>query len=86
MKEDRLVADMMHYLIKIPDKTTKQTLCVMPVGMRTKPTKWEEIMNRKFWLINGQHSVAASRLMVEPGRGLDESVIKHVRTWYCFIV
>ncbi len=29
--EQRLTADVLHYLVHMPDKSTKQTLCVMPV-------------------------------------------------------
>ena len=31
VKEDNIVKEMLHYLVNIPDKTTKHTLCVMPV-------------------------------------------------------
>jgi len=31
VKEDNIVHEMMNYLVNIPNKSTKQTLCVMPV-------------------------------------------------------
>ena len=89
VKEDNIVKEMLHYLVNIPDKTTKQTLCVMPVmkkNNRRQPESWDEVKDGQFYIINGQHSVAASKMMMEEGSGVSEEVRNHFRTWNCFIV
>ena len=40
----------------------------------------------QFYIINGQHSVAANKMMMEEGSGVSEEVRNHFRTWNCFIV
>jgi len=54
--EDRLASDVLHYLVHMPDKTTKQTLCVMPTKLmeKPKPEDWDKIAKGEFFLINGQ--------------------------------
>ena len=32
--EDKLVERIMHYLVEMPDKDKKLTLCAMPIGLR----------------------------------------------------
>jgi hypothetical protein len=89
VKEDTIVKEMLHYLVNMPDKTIKQTLCVMPVmphGNKDPPKNWEEVMGGKFYIINGQHSVAASKLMMEEESGVSDQVQKHFKTWKCFVV
>ena len=51
-----------HYLINMPDRSTRQTLCIM-LQTKEKPTSFQEIEDGSFWIINGQHSVEASRSM-----------------------
>lgn len=74
---------MMNYLINMPDKIDKQTLCVMPAVESGEVTKdnWEEIKRGKFWIINGQHSVAASKAMLTESPPILEQILKHFRTW-----
>ncbi len=67
---------MMNWLVNIPDKSTKQTLYVMPVGPMKKPTKWEDIQHGLFYIINSQHSIAASKMMMEEDSGIDEKTQK----------
>ena len=89
VKEDNIVKEMLHYLVNIPDKTTKQTLCVMPVmkkNNRQQPESWDEVKDGQFYIINGQHNVEASKMMMEEGSGVSEEVRNHFRTWNCFIV
>ena len=62
-REDKLVDAMVIYLMNLPDWKARQTLCVMPTNRTEKPTSWEEIKDGNFYIINGQHSVAASRLI-----------------------
>ena len=45
-------------MINMPDKSQKQTLCVMPT-LDFKPTCLADMRACDFWIINGQHSVAA---------------------------
>ena len=52
-KHANIVEDMVNYLLNISDKSTKQTLYIMPVGLSVKPTKWEEIKDGDFYIING---------------------------------
>jgi hypothetical protein len=73
-----------HYLINMPDKTAKQPLCVMS-NTPTRPTSWEEVAEGRFWILNGQHSVEASKSIVLQ-KLCPEPVLKHFRKWNCFIV
>ena len=51
-QKSRIVQDMVNYLTNIPDKSTKQTLCVMPVGLKEKPKTWNDMENCNFYIIN----------------------------------
>ena len=73
-REDKLVDAMVIYLLNLPDRKALQTLCVMPTNRTSKPTSWEEIKDEEFYIINGQHSVAASRLIMQVGSGAEEDV------------
>jgi len=84
--ETHAVESMMNWLVNMPDKSTKQTLCVMPVGLTKRPTKWEDVEHGLFYIINGQHSVAASRMMMEDNSEIDETTQKEFEKWNCFIV
>ena len=68
----------------MPDQNKKLTLCAMPIGLKEKPKTWEEISHLQFHMINGQHSVEASKVM----RGMDilEKTKKKFAKWDCFIV
>ena len=52
----------------------------------SKPTLWEEIKDGEFYIINGQHNVAASKLITQVGNGVDEDVKSDFRAKSCFIV
>ena len=84
--EKRLASDMLHYLVHMPDKSMKQSLCVMPVNETRKPERgdWDRRKNDEFYIVNGQHSVSASKMMVE--MDLDESILKHFLECDCYIV
>ena len=73
-REDKLVDAMVIYLLNLPDRKARQTLCVMPTNRIEKPTSWEEIKDGNFYIINGQHSVAASRLITQVGSGADDDI------------
>ena len=57
--KERGMEQMHNYFLNMPDRTAKQTLCVMPQTSE-KPTSWDDIKDGRFWIINGQQSVAAS--------------------------
>jgi hypothetical protein len=81
--EEKGMLNTKHYLVNMPDPLVKQTLCVMP-DTNEKPQSWEEIVAGKFFIINRQHSIAASKDMQTSGR--PEDIVKHFREWNCFIV
>ena len=85
-KQANIVEDMVNYLLNIPDKSTKQMLCVIPIGLREKPIDWEEIKDRNFYIINGQHSVEASKFIFDDTNNVDPEEREHFRKWNCFIV
>ena len=85
-KQTNIVEDMVNYLLNIPDKSTKQTLCVMPVSHSKKPTEWEDIKGGLFYIINGQHSVEASKFMLDDKNNVDKDERKNFRIWNCFVV
>ena len=85
-QESRIVQDMVNYLTNIPDKSTKQTLCVMPVGLKEKPKTWSDMENCDFYIINGQHSVEASKFIVDEKNEIAEDICKHFQKWNCFVV
>ena len=60
-KENRIVKELVNWLLNMPKKSTRQTLCVMPVGFNEKPTEWKDIEKGNFFIINGQHGVEASK-------------------------
>ena len=72
-----------HYLINMPDKSTRQILCIMP-QTQEKPTSFRDIEDGNFWIINGQHSVEASKTM--QGMDVPLSTQDFFQTWNCFIV
>ena len=76
----------MNYLFNIPDKSTKQTLCVMPVGLSEKPIDWKEIKDGDFYIINGQYSVEASKFMFDDANNVDKDERENFCQWNCFIV
>ena len=78
-REDKLVDAMVICLLNLPDRKAQQTLCVMPTNRTLKPMSWEEIKDGEFYIINGQHSVAASRLITQVDNGVDEDVKSNFR-------
>ena len=82
-KEKQIVKELVNWLLNMPDKSTRQTLCVMPVGFNEKPTEWKDIKNNNFFIINGQYSVEASKWMMDDANKVDEER-EHFRK--CFVV
>ena len=85
-RENKLVDAMVIYLLNLPDRKARQTLCVMSTNRTEKPTSWEEIKDDNFYIINGQHSIATSWRITQVGSGADEDVKDDFRVWSCFIV
>ena len=85
-REDKLVDVMVIYLLNLSERKAHQTLCVMPTNRTEKPMSWEEIKDGNFYIINGQHNVAASRLITQVGSGADNDVKNDFYVWSCFIV
>ena len=85
-RENKLVDAMVMYLLNLPDQKARQMLCIMPTNRTSKPTSWEEIQDAEFYIINRQHNVAASRLIMQVGSGADEDVKNDFHVWSCFIV
>ena len=52
-REDKLVDAMVIYLLNLPERKARQTLCFMPTNRTKKPTFWEEIKDGDFYIING---------------------------------
>ena len=81
--EERGMEDLKTYLMNMPDRTQKQMLCVMP-KLDYKSKDLEEMADYKFYIINGQHNVAASKSMI--AGNVPEAIWKDFCTWNCFIV
>ena len=65
--------DLKTYLMNMPDRTKKQTLYIMP-KLDYKPKDLEEMADCEFYIINGQHSVAASKSMI--AGNVPEAILK----------
>ena len=66
--EPKGMEELKNYLMNMPDRSQKQTLCVMP-KLDFKPKDLSEMMECDFHIINGQHSVAASQAMSQRPSG-----------------
>ena len=85
-KENRIVKELVKWLLNMPDKSLKQILSVMPVGFNEKPTEWKDIEKGKFFIINGQHNVEASKWMMDDANKVDEEEREHFQKRKCFVV
>ena len=85
-KENRIVKELVNKLLNMLDKSTRQTLCVMPVGCNEKLTEWKDIEKGKFYIINGQYSVEVSKWMMDDANKVDKEEREHFRKWKCFVV
>jgi hypothetical protein len=82
--EKRGMEELLKYYMWMPNKSLKQTLCVMPMT-EFKPQSLSDIPDDcEYWIINGQHSVAASMAMINGN--VPEPIRKNFRTWNCFLV
>ena len=81
--EEHGMQKLRHFLINMPDRTTRQILYIMP-QTQEKPTSFRDIEDGNFWIINGQHSVEASKTM--QGMDVPQSTREFFQKWNCFIV
>nr|PNR26859.1 hypothetical protein PHYPA_030340 [Physcomitrium patens] len=58
----------------------------MVVYLMNLPDQKEEIKDGEFFVINGQHSVATSRVITDESNVVDDDVKSDFRVWSCFIV
>jgi hypothetical protein len=64
--EAKIVKSMKAELLQMGDINQRQKICLTSVDaqenlLRMKPKDWNEIKNNKFMIVNGQHSIAASK-------------------------
>lgn len=63
VQEDRGVDYLKNTLLNNNFKGDRQTICVMPIGLKRMPKKeqWPTISQGTFYLIDGEHSVETSK-------------------------
>ncbi|KAG0574488.1 hypothetical protein KC19_VG265500, partial [Ceratodon purpureus] len=70
-------------LVNMPDRGQKQTLCLMP-DTKARPQQESDLEGCEFHIINGQHSVAASKSLIEDNAS--EELLRDFRRWDAYIV
>ncbi|KAG0556428.1 hypothetical protein KC19_11G053000, partial [Ceratodon purpureus] len=81
--EKRGMEEMKNYLVNMPDRGQKQTLCLMP-DTKARPQQESDLEGCEFHIINGQHSVAASKSLIEDNAS--EELLRDFRRWDAYIV
>ena len=80
---------MKNYLIQTPPRWPQHNLCLMPRLPKGETwiegTTWEDIKDKTFSIINGQHTVAAS-LEIINHRDTDPALKEKLKVWPCTIV
>ena len=76
-------------LVQLGDKKMQQKVCLTPIDrdsrlLREKPRSWDEIKAGKFMIINGQHSITASKELQISGCGDKRRV--ELSKWEAYIV
>lgn len=68
-------------------KGDKQTIVLMPQGLKKKPTpdQWPNISQGDFWIIDGQHSIQASK-NIQLDDDVPQKVKDRVKTWEALVV
>ena len=68
-------------------KWDRHTVCVMPKGLTSRPTEkdWPQIHNGEFWIIDGQHSLEASQLILKDDN-FQHKRKADLRYWKAFMV
>lgn len=87
-QEDRGVDYLKNTLLNNTFKGDRQTICVMPIGLKKKPKKeqWDKISQGHFYLIDGQHSVEASKQLQLDETWTDTEMKKKLQHWRTFVV
>lgn len=75
---------MLKYYLEMPVPSKKMTLCAMPQDLLQMPKSFEEVALGKIWMINGQHSIEASKRM-KTFLGAEEKA-KKFQIWDCYVV
>ena len=87
--DDAGVALMKNYLIQTPPAWPHHNLCLMPKLQKGEKWKegmtWDDIKDGQFIIINGQHSVAASREIIIH-KDTEPSLRDKLKVWPCTIV
>ena len=76
-------------LLQIGDINQWQKICLTSINkyrrlLQTKPKDWNEIKNKKFMIINGQHSIATSKEL--HFKGCSEDRRQALQKWDVYIV
>ena len=87
--QQNMVNDMKRVLVQMVEIGQRQKVCLTPVDgrkklLKTKPQKWEDIENMQFMIINGQHSITASKQLQD--EACDEDRKAELRSWDALIV
>ncbi|CAA9568172.1 hypothetical protein AVDCRST_MAG81-1288 [uncultured Synechococcales cyanobacterium] len=88
--EEGIVRNAMDFLVQLGEINQRQKICICPVDkdgepIKRKPNSWDEIKDGKFMLINGQHSVEASRRLQDNSNcGADRK--KDLQHWDAYVV
>jgi hypothetical protein len=87
--ETEIVKSVKAELFQMGDINQRQKICLTPIDeyrrlLQTKPKDWNEIKNKKFMIINGQHSIAASKELQFEGCGEDRR--QALQKWDAYIV
>ena len=87
--DDAGVALMKNYLIQTPPAWPHHNLCIMPKLNKGETWRegmtWDDIKDGQFLIINGQHSVAASRQIIAH-KDTEQALKDKLKIWPCTIV
>jgi len=86
--QDEIVQTKKEFIVQLIDVKQRQKVCLMPVDLdgnlpKSKPKDWKDIENGKFMIINGQHSIQASKELQEKGYCKDKRV--KLQRWDAYI-
>ena len=87
--QPKIVKSVKAELVQLGDEKMRQKVCLTPIDrdsrlLREKPRSWDEIKAGKFMIINGQHSITASKELQISGCG-DKCRVE-LSKWEAYIV
>ena len=88
-KEDEYVEQIIQAMTSEQYKDDRQTIVVMPQGLKTMPTAemWPQIKDGDFWLIDGQHSVeAAKKIQLRTDWADPNNLKEKLKCWKALVV